>query len=244
MAVHSAPEEAPGGFGTPLLKHCPSRRLGVVGICLLVCGAVLLTLAYEAEMPCLAGVPGAVLLLLGGSLALHLVRTPYMVCPEGLLYYKRRRWHACPWTEVRAIWQTTTVTMHLGTLDGDRDSACEILCRDGTRLKLKHIRDEEFIRWVEREVYRALVPKVQAQWASGQPVWFGAVSLSREGIHNGGEVLAWGEVQSVKPGLNEDAIVIRKRGQRSAWKRLRGIDIPNAALFFQLVQENVNGVDQ
>jgi hypothetical protein len=206
---------------------------------MLLSGLVLLALTYEAVLPLIAGVVGAGLLLLGSALALNLVKTPYMVCPGGFLYY-RRQWHVCPWTEVKAIWQTTTVTMHMGTLDGDREYSCEILCPDRTRLKLKHFRDEEFIRWVEQEVYRALLPKVQAQWASGQPVWFGPVSLSAVGIHNGSEVLPWGDVQSVKPELNENDIVIRKRGQRSAWKKLEGLDIANAALFFQLVRENLS----
>jgi hypothetical protein len=239
MAVENTPKEAPCGFGAPLLKHCPSRRVGVVGVFVLVFGLVLLALAYEAVLPSMAGVVGASLLLLGGALALNLVKTTYMVCPEGVLYYKRRQWRGCPWPEVKAIWHSTTITMHLGTLDGDRDYSCEILCSDGTRLKLKHIRDEKFIQWVEQEVYGSLVPKVQAQWASGQPVWFGAVSLSSVGIHNGSEVLAWSDVHSAQPERNDNVVVIRKRGGRSVWMRLAELEIPNLALFFQFVRENV-----
>jgi hypothetical protein len=240
MAVQSTPKEVPGGFGTPLLEHCPSRRLGIVGIFMFVSGLVLLTLAYEAVLPCIAGVVGAGLLLLGIALALNLVKTPYKVCSEGFLYCKRRHWHACPWAEVKALWQTTTITMHRGTLDGDRDYSCTILCQDATRLTLKHFRDEGFIRWVEQEVYRAMLPKVQARWASGNPVWFGEVSLSPLGIHCGSEILPWGDVQSVKAERNENDIVIRRKGRKPVWKSLEGLDIPNAALFFQLVRENVS----
>jgi hypothetical protein len=211
---------------------------------MLLSGLMLLILAFEAMLPCIAGVVGVGFLVLGIALSLNLVKTQYILCPEGFLYHKRQHWYVCPWAEVKAIWHMTTITMHRGTLDGDRDYSCEILCQDGTRLKLKHFRDEEFIRWVEQEVYRALVPKVHAQWASGQPVWFGPVSLSLVGIHNGGEVLPWGDVQSVQAERNENDIVIRRRGQQSAWKRLEGLDIANAEIFFQLIRENVIGLNQ
>jgi hypothetical protein len=146
-----------------------------------------------------------------------------------------------PWHEVEAIWLMTTVHYHEATQSCAQDYSCEILCQGGTRLKLKHLATEEFVQWVAQQVYRALVPKVQAQWASGEPVWFGAVSLSQMGIHCGNAVLRWRDIQSLQAERNESNIVIRARGRQLPWKELDGISIPNPALFFQLVQENIRG---
>jgi hypothetical protein len=238
MAAESASKAIPAGFGAPYVLYRPSRSLGLVGIALLVTGLVLLTLAYELLLPCIAGVIGGGLLVLGFALAFDLVKTPYMVCPQGVLYYGSRRWHACHWSEVKAIWRWTTINYHEPTLSYDQDYSCEILCQDGTRLKLKHIREEELIKWVEHKVYRSLIPKTQAQWDAGESVWFGVVSLSPVGIHWRKEVLPWGDVESVKPERNDNDIVIRQKGQ-FVWKELDGLAIPNSALFFQLVREKV-----
>jgi Family of unknown function (DUF6585) len=135
----------------------------------------------------------------------------------------------------------TTIHYHETTQSCAQDYSCEILCQGGTRLKLKHFGTEEFVQWVAQQVYRALVPKVQAQWASGEPVWFGAVSLSQVGIHCGKAVLRWGDILSLQAERNESNIVIRARGRQLPWKELDGISIPNPALFFQLVQENIRG---
>jgi hypothetical protein len=60
------------------------------------------------------------------------------------------------------------------------------------------------------------------------------------GIHCGKAVLRWGDIQSVQAERNESNIVIRARGRQLPWKELDGISIPNPALFFQLVQDNIS----
>jgi hypothetical protein len=243
MAIESDLNRPPEGFGPPLFVYRPSRRWGRLGVLLLAGQVALLFLTFQEMLPIGPLLPillAVVLFPLGFALSLELVKTPYVVCPEGVVFFKGRRWHACPWDEVKAIWLMTTISHHEATQSCSQDYSCELLCQDGTRLRLKHFRTEEFIKWVEQEVYRALVPKVQAQWAAGEPVWFGAVSLSRVGIHCGKAVLPWGDVQSLQAERNENDVVVRERGRWDPWKVLDGIAIPNPALFFQLVEENIS----
>jgi hypothetical protein len=241
MTANSITREGGDEVG-PLIYVChPSRGLAYVGAGLLVFAVAFLTLAYLEIGPFTLDLPiilAVILVPVGVAFLTQLLKTPYKVGQQGFAVYKKGEWRLYPWQDLTAIWLTTTHTYHEVTQSVAQDHSCKVMFKDGLRLKLEHL-SQEFLSWMEQEAYRSILPKVQAQWDSGQPIRFGAVSLSKTGIHAGRHLLRWADVASVNPERNESNIVIRERGRDLRWKELDGVGIPNFALFSQLVQESL-----
>lgn len=237
MAAAPSHNHVPQGFGPPVLVHQPSRFWGLVGIFLVLAGITLIVLVCAGLIPIIFFF-GFLLWFPGFGLAWTLLDTPYSVHPEGFVFWRLGRRQVCTWDEVQAIWCVTTTTYHGQFQSQTARHSCEIMRTDGTRLKLKDL-TPDFVSWLAQETYRALAPKVRAQWEAGESVWFDYVSLSPAGIHSGKDLLPWGEVQTVAADRNESDIVIRRWRQDAPWMNLDVTDIPNAALFFQLVRENL-----
>lgn len=232
-------------FAPPLFAYYPSRTLGFLGVVLLVFVTGFLVLAYLEIGPFTLVLPillAIILVPLGFTFLFEFFRTPYVIGQEGFKVYKRGQWLGYPWQDVAAIWLTTTTTYHGVTQSTAQSHSCKLMFDDGSRLDLDHL-NAEFLKWIEEQAYYSIVPKIQAEWDSGQPVRFGAVSLSNAGIHSGRHLLPWSDVASVNPERNESNIVIRERGRHLPWKELDGVAIPNIAAFSRLVQENIGEQD-
>src|SRR5262249_55907145 len=142
-------------------------------------------------IPCVIYILLAIVLVpLGLAFLTELFRTSYTVGPDGCRVQRWGRWRGYPWEEVTAIWLLTTVTYHEATQSTAQCHSCRLRFADRSRLTIAGL-NEEFLHWVEQQVYRTLLPRIMAEWDAGQPVDFGTVSLSRAGIHFWGNLLSW-----------------------------------------------------
>jgi hypothetical protein len=241
MAANPITRTSGDEVGPLIYAYHPSRGLAYVGAGLLVFAVAFLTVAYLEIGPFTLVLPiilAIILVPVGVGFLTQLLKASYKVGQQGFAIYKKGQWRMYRWQDLTAIWLTTTHTYLEVTQSVAQDHSCKVMFEDGSRLKLEHL-NQEFLSWIEQEAYRSIIPKIQAQWESGQPIRFGAVSLSKTGIHAGRHLLRWADVASVNPERNESNIVIRERGRHLAWKELDGVGIPNFAVFSQLVQESL-----
>jgi hypothetical protein len=110
-----------------------------------------------------------------------------VVCTDGLL----RLWHdeteSVRWDEISELWR-------------DRRGHYAFSRADGTRFIVNHIfhHADELSSRIEEKVTERLLPRVLALYQRGEPVRFGQVQVSRQGIKVGGMSLPWDKVAEVQ----------------------------------------------
>jgi len=76
-----------------------------------------------------------------------------------------------------------------------------------------------------------------ANYNAGQSVVFGRLALSQQGVAVDQKLLSWNELSYLNIGLyfGGEQLVIRQRGRRRSWLVMRVSEIPNEALFRELL---------
>ena len=103
---------------------------------------------------------------------------------------------------------------------------------------------EQIGHLIETETARYLFPAALNRYQLGQPVVFGSLTVTQEGLSYRSQMLLWSDVKIIKIGSGPapqrfvtGRILIRKQGKRSAWASIKLVDVPNAEVFKQLVQD-------
>jgi hypothetical protein len=91
---------------------------------------------------------------------------------------------------------------------------------------------------VRQGVTRAVLARAVGQLDRGEEVPFGTLNMSRDGLNNGKEQLAWDEVSELGVVLNFSGsgykIQVYKEGAKLAWFSQPCIDFPNMEAFLEL----------
>jgi hypothetical protein len=88
---------------------------------------------------------------------------------------------------------------------------------------------------LHRETLPQLLARARAECQAGRSLQFGKLRLSRLGITQDNDTLAWEDIQTIK--LEEDEVTFQKKDKWSTWFRGTVSDIPNFHVFRVLVPE-------
>lgn len=161
----------------------------------------------------------------------------YYLCERGLIA-KDGNAFAQPllWDQISVVWRQTKATY---TWFSSRkryllSTTYTLQRQDGYTFSL----DRSFATQnIERETLRAMSPTVLQNYARGQEVPFGPVSVSLQGIRKGPELLPWPQVESAKIEIiGNEVVEIKKRGGWPAWAKVDTSTIPNLHVFLALVE--------
>jgi hypothetical protein len=110
-----------------------------------------------------------------------------VVCSEGLLRLWNEEAESIRWDEIRELWR-------------DRQGHYAFSRADGTRFIINHVvrHADELGATIEEEVTWRLLPPALLRYHRGEPVRFGPVQVSRQGISSGGDILPWDSVGDVQ----------------------------------------------
>ena len=141
-----------------------------------------------------------ILLLLAGLLeSTRWVRDLHMVvCSEGLLRLWNNEAEAIRWDEIGELWR-------------DRRGNYAFSRADGTRFIVNHVfrHADRLGATIEVEVIRRVLPQLLASYRRGEPVRFGPVQVSRQGISTGEDLLPWDMVGDVQV-LGAHLVIMRQ----------------------------------
>ena len=193
---------------------------GVLVVCMLVGGA-----AWIAML-------GAAMLLVSGRgerIDLH---------EQGLVHRTRRRQAVVAFDDVAEIRKTRH---ELGWLD-----QCVVVGKDGTRVVMtdRLALYRRACDAVVSEVARRQVARLLGELRANRTVPFGPFVATKEGLSHEGRQIPWSEVAGVVVGANFIAVadvaggVKLLKGRVVAWAKERYEDVPNAAVFAEVVEQH------
>ncbi|MBI2389086.1 MAG: hypothetical protein HYV09_05665 [Deltaproteobacteria bacterium] len=162
---------------------------------------------------------------------------------DGLRVHLAGAWRTLAWDDVKTYttrvdrvgssimtmnwWSSVARTrVIVGTREGDEielTSAIDGLLKIGAR-----IRSESLSR---------LRRTARAELDAGKSLTFGRLSLDRDGIYRGSQMLPWSELESVE--VDRGDIVVRRKKARLAWSRDPYPGTPNAHLFVDLLERHL-----
>jgi len=90
---------------------------------------------------------------------------------------------------------------------------------------------------VERQVTRCLLPKIRARLAKGESVSFSPLTVTDQLISRGQKTLPWEQVAGAATAHGE--VRIFRRGEPSAWVKVRYGSLTNAQALLQLISSRI-----
>ena len=107
--------------------------------------------------------------------------------------------------------------------------------KDGRQVKFREFVNDVFVLAdrIDAEVSSRQLPAAIARVQNGETVAFDRVSLSRQGVTSGTELLPWSEIEALK--VENGSVAIQKAGKFFNWANLRVSDIPNFSVFAGVV---------
>jgi hypothetical protein len=238
-------------LGTPLAEFAVSGArvawLLTAAVLLFPLGLLLLILAVAGLFIGHAEHGLVHLLILGVSLLLAsvflAVRTwrrrglRVLVFPEGLVRVQGTHVEAFFWDEVRTVLQRKNVGHWARFAHGKyvftvhRHGGGELHFDDALP-DVRRLGD-----LIRRESLRHLLPAALEAYEAGQPLPFGRVQLSRQGLRYGTEWVPWEKVREVN--VTEDRLTIHKAGNWLPWCVVLVADVPNLHVFEALARREL-----
>jgi len=216
----------------------------ITGLAIALVGVIPFLLNYDEAGPTERAISWGIGLLILGVAVLVLRKAVrdygrrVVIGPEGLVYTVGDRGETVRWDEVEAVYQRVTKRyihgIYLGTTrryivhyDGDRRLTFDgkLADVDGLGARIQH------------EVTSRLLPRARASYDAGASLAFGALGVSRHGLSNGRETVAWNDIQSVR--LDQGMLTVRKRGKWRNWSRIPVAKTPNVWVFLALVDDTI-----
>ncbi len=194
----------------------------------------------------------------GVAASIYLYRLRRMeawVFADGIVAANASRTVAWRWDDLALVWQKVTKQVAgggsalEGAISGALAAATEriggwivltLQSRDGTQIRLAGLQYANRLRAaIIQETLPRLLPAARAMYDSGTTVQFGRLGVSQQGLHDGQDVLPWAEVNEVKLAetMDSQAVGISKKGKWLYWSKVAIGKVPNAHVFFALVQE-------
>ena len=144
-----------------------------------------------------------------------------------------------PWQNVQAVWHHKIVS-NSGppTYESSSRHIYTVGCTDGTKITIGNIYQskniEQIGHMIEKETARYLFPAIWNSYQMGQPIVFGPLTVTSEGLSHQSHLLLWSEMKRIK--IVCGTIEIKKHGKRFDWVSVKLVDVPNIEVFKRLVQ--------
>lgn len=234
-------------FGNPRGEFSTRGALGnhvglpVIGLGMIVGGIALMAVDALPGINGLLTAAGVIAMLIGGYQFLSaLVSPPQYVWlfDGGMIYQKGEGRETIRWEAVEAIYQNT-YTYHLNAMPIIRQHTYTLHMTDGRKVTLnRNIQDIEALgQMLHRKLTDQQLPTALETLREGGTLDFGPVSVSGHGLHNGGCLLPWEEIQHIR--LVNGQIQIKEAGRTFLRKGVPASKIPNLYLFLTLINEVV-----
>src|SRR5690606_26520162 len=88
---------------------------------------------------------------------------------------------------------------------------------------------------IRDETMARMYPRYAAAYNAGQTINFGNLSISKQGISNDKETIAWDQVKGIN--LDRGVINIQKEGKWFTWKSATVGGTPNVFVFLSMVDQ-------
>src|SRR5262245_505881 len=217
-------------LGDPVAGYSPNFRSRLI---LLAVSALALFLgpALPQEFTLL----GVILMLLGLLCSLlsiagiwaELRTLAYRICPGGIVALPWGRIEAFPWRDVVALeFLRTSTSMGGWSLAGGGMLSAMVTRRDGRKFLLKWF-SPQALGFLQGQVFREMAPRVRDELNRGQPVRFGEVEMSLDGLIHKRERIPWAEIEKVD--FSHTVVVYKRDGTRAYF-----FHVPNLDLFLAL----------
>jgi hypothetical protein len=243
-------------LGNHRATYKPSTMCSIlVGFFFFIVGSILtfVFLSFSASIASVFLPIGTAFGLLWAGLTLFIVVSAYQrrmmrvfVYDYGLIHRGQKSQQTIYWRDVRAVWHQ--VQKHTST-DSDGYSTTTIVhtytvdCIDGTRLKLDktfaHLR--HLGRSLEIGTAPYIFPGIFHAYQRSQPVVFGLLSVTPQGLWYRAKTLPWTEMKSITIDEYNGRVVIKKQGKLFGWASIELGDLPNVEVFRMLIQ-HITGV--
>ncbi len=165
--------------------------------------------------------------------------------PHGLIKARGNRIELTRWEDVESVWQelkTNNTTYLVGGLlgallfGGGTKMTYKIRRRDGAMLVIDSLLQniETLGTTIQQEVAQAHLPQAIAALDGGQPLPFGPLVVSLQGItNNKGAILPWLQVRGVS--VNKNLVTILQDGRAQKWVSTPLAKVPNVGVLTGLV---------
>jgi hypothetical protein len=171
-------------------------------------------------------------------------RTPgsVMLTEQGVAYMQGEGANAkattARWDEVNGITQAITKHYRNGVYTGTT-YLYTLFLTGGRKMTFNNsIANVEMLgEALQNEVSRRAMPIAAAAYNSGQPVNFGPLTVSRDGLTQGKKTLAWGEIEGVQ--IQNGYIAVKKQGGWFNWANVPAASVVNLYVFLNLVNQIV-----
>lgn len=154
---------------------------------------------------------------------------------DGFAYQQGGTAHVWPYQEIAAIFSDEV--FHSSRRRGYTSRSYTLIKKSGEKITL--LGDQlqgttTLIGTIKRRVVALLDQPLQQAYAEGQPVTFGPVTVSKQGIQAGSKQFAWGDVLNVEVKSGNLIVNLRQGGSH----KIRAKAIPNIESLCQLIGVN------
>jgi hypothetical protein len=237
--IQSMPTEA-YQLGTPTAEYRPKpiRQVSsfVGGAIMMIVGIGIVFFDMMQRHPSGFYILGGILLAIGMWALWTGVRErglQVLVFPDGLTYTIRGTTEVVRWEDITEVLQQITKHYTNGVYTGTthiytvrRAGRPELKFNDA----LKNV--EQLGNTIQQETYKLLLPRAIATYNAGGILHFGKLNVSRQGLSNGKETLAWSDIKGVK--LEKGVIAVSKQGKWLNWTTATVAQTPNIFVFTAL----------
>jgi hypothetical protein len=221
-----------------VLQLLAAPALLLVGLALVVLPAVALLWAAKAgALLFKLVITGCVLIASGVLLAVRAYRNRglrVLVYAEGVLRLRRGEAKAFFWDEVAGVWKKKNQAGLHKVSSGN--VVYVVQCAGG---KEYHFDDavpdlKRLGELIQERTLPHLLPRALADYHAGKLVDFHKLRVSKAGVHNGDDLAAWDQVQSIK--LTDAALTVEKKGNWLTWLTVAAGEVRNPHVFTALVE--------
>lgn len=166
-----------------------------------------------------------------------------LLFPKGVAEVRGGKTTVLPWDDATHFWYAVTKNYRNGiyvgttynfTIQGENGQ--KLSFRNGlTDVSNKKVGVERLGEVMRDETMARLYPKYAAAYNAGQTITFGPLSISKQGISNGKETIAWEQVKGIN--LDRGVINIQKEGKWFTWKSATVGGTPNVFVFLSMVDQ-------
>ncbi|MCI0462617.1 MAG: hypothetical protein L0Z62_37175 [Gemmataceae bacterium] len=162
--------------------------------------------------------------------------------PKGLARVEGGEVEVFRWDEVTAVRERMTAgggnhqPRVMAWAKGE-DHVLELQCADGRCLVLRKCVEhfDTLVALVKHYTREWLMPEAMAAFHAGERLSFGPITVDREGVHCGEEMLPWREVESLE--VSGGKVTIRRSDKWLAWFSVPVGEVPNAHVLAALAWE-------
>jgi hypothetical protein len=163
-------------------------------------------------------------------------RVRVQVFDQGIVYTRSSQAQTWRWEEIAFVWQQITKVRVRGIPVGT-NYVYTIQHRNGQKIVLNNgiRRIKELGEMVQSETFTRLMPLAVAAYNGGQPLDFGKLTISQQGIGNGKEIVPWAQVKGVQ--VNQGYVAVKREGKWLRWANVPVAGVPNFFIFMALVDQ-------